>query len=673
MDDLGETVSMNAAASQSIRFRIVALTILIIAPLLVVFTIVSISLASAHRSAIELRRQHAAHELSAIVDRDYVELRGILTGIALTLSARLTPNVAFNEQLAVKVKSAHILGLWSFAADGHVTEQFMDALPDVPNHTLTPDTIARIFKGQSVASEVLGEGLDKATVAIAVPIFDENNVVVAGLAAEVGASVFEHAFDEAGMNTTWVAAVVDREGNFVARSSDAEKRVGTKARPQLGTIAAGHNESGSFENVTLEGTPVLNSFKRSSVTRWISVVAVPAEELAAPMRRTLTFDLLGGLAALGLSLLAARVMAARIAQPVINLSRYATALADGETIENETYKITEIEEVRASLNSAMAKSARLAALVAASGDAIIGMGMDDTIQAWNKGAEGLFGYTEAEVIGQPNLILVPPDLQLQFDAQRKRVSSREVVRTESVRVKKNGERVDVEVVVAPIINVFGDMTGYSSTLRDITERIASRDHRQLLILELAHRTKNQLAIIQSIAQQTKRNSTTLEGFITTFNGRIQGLSASHDILAKQQWRAIPVIDLVKSQVAVLVSDLDKVIRISGPDIALTATHAEALGLALHELTTNSIKYGALKSTKGRVAISWRLTTGADSVVHVHFSWQETGGPKIRHQPSGEGFGSRVLNKMVSLSLGGETRSDFRPEGLYWHATWTLNS
>lgn len=246
------------------------------------------------------------------------------------------------------------------------------------------------------------------------------------------------------------------------------------------------------------------------------------------------------------------------------------------------------------------------------------------------------------------------------------------MRAESLRLTSEGRRIEVEFIAAPIRNSFGNITGYSTTIRDITERTAARRHRQLLMRELAHRTKNQLAIIQSIAQQTKRNSSSLNSFITVFNGRIQGLAASHDILARQEWQAIPISDLVKAQVSVLVSEIDKSVVMSGPHIALTAVQAEALGLALHELTTNSIKYGALSSACGRVAISWRVNKLPDAA-QIVFEWQESGGPKIKKPPLREGFGSRVLDKIVALSLNGEALTDYRPGGLYWSIIWELKA
>ena len=108
--------------------------------------------------------------------------------------------------------------------------------------------------------------------------------------------------------------------------------------------------------------------------------------------------------------------------------------------------------------------------------------------------------------------------------------------------------------------------------------------------------------------------------------------------------------------------------ISGPNIALTAVHAESLGLALHELTTNSLKYGALSIMKGRVSVSWRFINVTEPL-QVQFEWLEIGGPKIKKTPSREGFGSKVLNTITPVSLGGEAKIEHRSHGLYWTVIW----
>ncbi len=659
---------MNSAGNRSIKFRIIALVALIIAPILIVFALVTLSLVTGNRSAIESQRQKSAHELSTTVDRNFAEFKGELVGIAVSIASGSSSHPAFDQQLTNRVGFARILRLWTFSANGTTTEKFVDVIPSSPNRNLTSDFVSRVFVGKFAVSEVQGEGMGNATIVIGVPVYRKENTVDTGLAGEVSVSIFNHAFDDAGMSKNWVAAVVDQNGNFVARSLNAESKVGTAARPELALASRRVATTGTFENVTLEGTQVLNSFERSPLTEWTSVVAIAKTELAAPFRRALIYTVLGGLGALGLSIFVASTMAATIAKPVANLSRYATSLAQGEKVEPEKSHITEIENVRSSLDSAMAKSARLNALIASSGDAIIGVDLDGRIQAWNMGAEALFGYSADDIIGKPKSILVPNDLRSEFDAQRPKILAGEVVRAESVRLSRDGRRIDVEFVDAPIKDSSGATSGYSTIIRDISERTAALDHRQLLLRELGHRTKNQLAIIQAIAHQTQRNSTSLNGFVTAFNGRIQGLSASHDILAKQQWQDIPIGELVKSQVAVLVSEIDISFTISGPAIALTAIHAEALGLALHELTMNAIKYGALSVVQGRVKIQWRITN-LSGPAQIFFDWQEAKGPMIKKPPAHQGFGTRVLNNMVAQSLSGKSQLEYRPQGLYWRVEW----
>ncbi len=658
--------------SRSIKFRIVSLVVTIVAPLIVLFTLEAINLAEANRATIELQRQTTTHELSAAVDRKFLELRGILNGIALSLASRTAISMQFDQPLAEKAKISQIVDLWSFDVSANVKEQFIDVSRKLPRPILTPELVAQVFSGQSAVSQVAGLGFDGATIIIAVPVFQDANTVTSGLAAEIKVSYFAQVFKEAGMKDQWVAAVIDQSGDFVARSLDGEKRVGMRARPELLEAAKSKDWSGTFENVTIEGLRVLNSYLRSPVTQWTAVVAVPKTELLAPMQRALTYMFLGGLCALGFSILAATVFARRIATPISNLSRYAKSLAEGKPTPPEKYKITEIESVRESLDQAMVKSARLAALVAASGDAIVNAGVDNKIQDWNNGAELLFGYKAEEVIGKQKSILVPPELMSNFEVQRIQIFKGEVVRADTVYLKKDLTRVNVELIVAPIKNATGKITGYSTTIRDITERTTAHKHRLLLMRELAHRTKNQLAIIQSIAQQTRRNATTVDGFVAAFNARIQGLSASHDILSKQEWRAVPLRELVISQMSVLTDQIDKSVKLTGPEIALTAVHAEALGLALHELTTNSIKYGALSISAGNVAISWAVSM-QDSKPQILFEWRESNGPKIEKLPTGKGFGSIVLNRVTAASLAGKSNSEFLPDGFYWCVKWPLKT
>ena len=663
---------MKSTPSRSIRFRVVALAAIIIVPLIIALVWVAMNQAGMTRTLIELQRKDLSHELSRAIDRDFVELKGTLIGIANTFESDKFDQSMSYTPLVNSSRFGKILALWSFAPDGSTIKELGYLSANSTGHKLPKELVSQVVGGGAGVSSVVGEGMANANVVIAVPVYDQNNIIVSGLAAEVSVSFFDHAFKDVGMKMNWVAAVVDRNGRFVARSVDAVKRVGTAARPELAVVAQGNQTSGTFENVTLEGTPVLNSFERSLLTDWTTVMAVPKSELAAPLQLALTYSVLGGLAALALSILAAIIMAARISVPVTNLSQYAAALAEGETVVEEQYHITEIENVRNSLNEVMAKSARLATIVSSSGDAIIQVDGQGNIENWNKGAETIFGYASDEIIGKPKSILVPKALISEFESQRPKVLAGEVVRSESLRLTKSGQKIDVEFVDAPIIGPYGENIGYSTMIKDISERRAASDHRQFLMQELAHRTKNQLAIIQSIAQQTKRSASTLDDFISAFNDRLQGLAASHNILAKQQWKEIPLRELVRSQIGVLLVDIDKSVDISGPEIVLNAVQAESLGLSLHELTTNSLKHGALSVVGGRISVSWNSLDKTDTP-KVVFEWEESGGPEIKKAPSRQGFGSKVLNTLTAVSLGGDAQTEFRPRGLYWRLTWQLKA
>ncbi|MGB9143295.1 MAG: hypothetical protein WCB71_13975, partial [Aestuariivirga sp.] len=246
MVDFWNKARMKWVQPRSINFRIVALVTFIIVPLIVLFGIVTINLATANRKAIELQRLSSTRELSFAVDRDFVRLQGVLTGIAVSLEMRRGAPTDFTQQLVTKAKLASIVRMWTFSKNGVPVEQFGAGSGSVPNRALDAALVARVFEGQSVSSAVAGEGIGHATLVVAVPVF-AGSAVESGLAAEVSASYFSRAFDDAGMGKNWVAAVVDQNGRFVARSLDNDKRVGTVARPELALVAQGPNPSGTFE------------------------------------------------------------------------------------------------------------------------------------------------------------------------------------------------------------------------------------------------------------------------------------------------------------------------------------------------------------------------------------------------------------------------------------------
>jgi PAS domain S-box-containing protein len=203
-----------------------------------------------------------------------------------------------------------------------------------------------------------------------------------------------------------------------------------------------------------------------------------------------------------------------------------------------------------------------------------------------------------------------------------------------------------------------------SIVTDVTERKAAEDHIQFLMHEISHRSKNLLMVIQSIARRTARTAGTMEEFESRFERRLQGLAASHDVLVRENWHGAPLASLVRQQLVPFVEIQSSRFELAGPDVVITAEAAQAIGLAIHELATNAIKYGALSEPSGRVKVSWMFDGNAGVPGQLVLNWTEQSGPPVS-PPSRKGFGHVVIGEMVERALNGKVAVDFAQEGLKW--------
>jgi two-component sensor histidine kinase len=197
---------------------------------------------------------------------------------------------------------------------------------------------------------------------------------------------------------------------------------------------------------------------------------------------------------------------------------------------------------------------------------------------------------------------------------------------------------------------------------DITERKRDEQRQKLLVNELNHRVKNTLTTVQSLAAQTLRSSATLEGFGEAFEARLLALSKTHDILTAQSWEGAPLRRLAELEVApyVMAGDGSR-LTLTGEDLQLPPKHALAIGLSLHELATNAVKYGALSVETGRIEVSWQVRRQAEGRM-LEMRWAEMGGPPVQ-PPSRRGFGSRLIDRSIRTELQGTVEPDFLPSGL----------
>ena len=194
---------------------------------------------------------------------------------------------------------------------------------------------------------------------------------------------------------------------------------------------------------------------------------------------------------------------------------------------------------------------------------------------------------------------------------------------------------------------------------DVTERKRAELHLRLLVNELNHRVKNSLATIQAIAAQSFTGQHTLEEAREAFSSRVVALAQAHDLLTRENWEGAELHDIASRLVALHGGAAR--FELSGPALRLSPKTALSLSMALHELATNAMKYGALSTPKGRVRIAWDLAS-APGAARLDLTWTETGGPPVA-PPATRGFGSRLIERGLAAELSGSAAIDFHPAGV----------
>jgi PAS domain S-box-containing protein len=209
----------------------------------------------------------------------------------------------------------------------------------------------------------------------------------------------------------------------------------------------------------------------------------------------------------------------------------------------------------------------------------------------------------------------------------------------------------------PIRDASGRITRWFGTNTDITEQREQAEQIRLLLMEVNHRSKNMLSTIQSLARRSAPDD---PGFLRRFEDRVRSLAVNQDILIARAWREVPAEELVRRQLA-FIDETPGEIVVEGPDLALAPRAAEVIGMALHELATNSLKYGALSTSNGRVEIGWGPR---DDGTGLAFWWRESGGPGVS-PPADTGFGTTLIRDVPRHNLDAEVELHYRPDGLRW--------
>ena len=287
----------------------------------------------------------------------------------------------------------------------------------------------------------------------------------------------------------------------------------------------------------------------------------------------------------------------------------------------------------------------------------------------NRIAEELTGWPMAEMRGRP----IWEVLRVIDESSRQPVDGpalkalREGAMTDvetAVLVTRVGAELPIENSGAPILSFDGSIAGSVVVFRDITERKRTAQRQNMLVGELNHRVKNVLAIVQSLVQASLNQASgkPAQAMAQTLSERLRALHRAHDLLLDSQWSGANLRAMVERELEPYHREGGPEIQIKGSEVLLPPHCTSIFAMTLHELATNAVKYGALSSPSGKLSISWRNARN-----RLHLAWEERGQGAAAGGPGRgrkSGFGMQLIDKGIRHNLGGDTKVEFRPAGLY---------
>lgn len=262
-------------------------------------------------------------------------------------------------------------------------------------------------------------------------------------------------------------------------------------------------------------------------------------------------------------------------------------------------------------------------------------------------------------IGRPLTDIVS---QLKYTTLREEVRSvLQTLQPMERRVERLDNSATYLMRILPYRGPDSTIDGSLITFVDVTAIVRAEEHQRMLVEELNHRVKNMLAVVISLATNTKRRSASLDAFYEVFVGRVHALTAAYALLSRDAWSDVQVREVLMEQLRPFLTTNQTNLTLKGPPVELRPRAALALGMAIHELTTNAVKYGALSVPTGKVTVEWVLKDDATGRVIV-LTWREQGGPNVT-EPTQRGFGMTLIERAFAHDVGGQAAVSFEPGGI----------
>jgi PAS domain S-box-containing protein len=326
--------------------------------------------------------------------------------------------------------------------------------------------------------------------------------------------------------------------------------------------------------------------------------------------------------------------------------------------------IAVVTVMNAAMERVLAHQENVRALLESAPNGIVVVNEQGMIQAVNQRTERLFGYGRAELVGKSVEVLVPHaraanHRQLRGAFQKKPETRAMGAGRDLAGRRKDGTEFPLEIGLNPV-GLTG-RTAVLATVIDISERRRAQERQEFLTRELRHRSQNLFTVIEAIASRSLEEGHSLDEAKKVFLGRLHALARAHAMLAEAAWAGAMLSKIIEQEVAGFSNYVD----LAGCDIVVNTPAAQQFALIVHELGTNAVKYGALSSPNGRIAIEGTIgeKNGAKT---LFFTWRETGGPPVS-EPRRRGFGS-VLLLRAAKQFSDHVALNFHPAGVVYELT-----